>query len=148
MNLKELEGIYKTACEAKGYVGNKGQSKVWFQTLGHLEEADLAQAVTRYFEANASFPMPAELKPLAEQARRARVNTGLGWIVTSICPECGSRYTGVYKTQERPVKTCRSPYSRVNGKFVMLGENEVCGAMLNILEDRREEMIKNMGGQA
>lgn len=142
MNLKQMQGIYRMACEGKGYKGNEGQAKVWMLTMGNLEEEDLAQALLWYWADNTAFPMPAELKTLAEKARRQRTASGLGWIVTYECMDCHLTYTSVHKNELRPPKVCRSPYRKENGKLMWMDKGEMCGGILNIIDDRREVMVK------
>ena len=109
MTPKQLEAIYRTACAGKGYEGSKAQCKVWEQTIGWCEEADLSQALIWYFQANTTFPMPAELKPLSERARVARVskNTGPKDEVRWRCPDCGVTMTGFIDPQDRYTRVCR-----------------------------------------
>jgi hypothetical protein len=87
MTDKELKGIYVVACQAKGFEGNEGQYKMWKKLLGWCERVDLESALEMWFSSNISFPMPAELKPLSEQARRARAAKALG-PETYTCWEC------------------------------------------------------------
>jgi hypothetical protein len=70
---KQLRTIYQTACDGKSFEPNEGQFKVWKQVLGWAEEKDLARALIFWFTDQTGFPMPADLKPLIEQARRERI---------------------------------------------------------------------------
>ena len=144
MNLKQMQGIYRMACEGKGYKGNEAQLKLWFLTMGGFEEADVAQGLIWYWETNTAFPMPAELKILAEKARRGRQSSALGWIVRYQCPQCGVTMTSVRKTEEWSPRACNSRYGPI-GSRIMLPPDEVCGAILDVLEDRREVMEKRTG---
>lgn len=87
----QLRKIYRRACDGKGFEPNEGQFKLWKQTLGWCEEEDLAQGLVWYFEANTSFPMPAELKPLSERARRERIAKNSGPAIQTVwqCEDCG-----------------------------------------------------------
>ena len=144
MTKRELEQVYKLACDGKGFKPNDGQFKIWQLTLGNLEELDLQQALVWYWADNTNFPMPAELKTLAERSRRARASQTLGWIVRYQCPVCGMTMTSNPHTENRPPRTCNSCYGPI-GSGIMLEEGEVCGAILDVLEDRREEMVKPDG---
>ena len=92
MTTKELTGIYRVACQAKGYDGNEGQFKIWKQILGWCERIDLEKALETYFAGNTAFPMPAELKPLAERARRERMArlSQKEMLAMWRCPDCGA----------------------------------------------------------
>jgi hypothetical protein len=92
----QLRNLYKTACAGKNYEPTDGQFKVWKQTLGWCEEKHLAQALVWWFESNQNFPMPADLKPLAEKCRRQneRNLTIKQDLVRWHCPECGIFATG------------------------------------------------------
>lgn len=73
MTEKELRKIYQSACDAKGFEPSAGQFKIWKLTLAWSEESDLEAAVADWFAVNPAFPMPAELRPLIEAARRERI---------------------------------------------------------------------------
>ena len=150
MTKDQMTDLYKTACAGKGFKPNDPQLKLWQSTMGYLEHADLAQAIVWFFEANTGFPMPAELKPLAEKSRHQRTASGLGWIVTYECPDCHLTFVSVHKDEQRPPKTCRAPYRNVNGKLTWLKQEDgwICGGILNIIEDRREVMVKPDQGAA
>jgi hypothetical protein len=96
MMTKELEGIYRVACQAKGYEGNDGQFKIWKQTLGWCERPDLEKALEVWFSSSTAFPMPADLKPLSEQARRARAArlAQKEMLVMWHCLDCGVGLSG------------------------------------------------------
>ena len=121
----QLKELYRTACHGKGFEPNDGQFKVWKQTLGWCEEADLAQALVWYFSDNAAFPMPAELKTLSERARRERVSRAaqktelVGWF----CPECGVHLSGFLDPSDHAPRACKGvPRTGPTG--------EVCGAIM------------------
>lgn len=103
MTNNEMKEIYETACRGKGYEPNDGQFKIWKQVLGWCEAQDLARALIQWFTDNASFPMPAELKPLSEQARRERVarsSVKLDYVVYQ-CPVCMGTRSGWPEDPER-----------------------------------------------
>lgn len=108
MTTKELEKIYKLACDGKGYEPNDGQFKIWKQTLGWSEECDLSQALTWWFADNTDFPMPALLKPLLEKARLARVAraTGQKDLVRWHCPDCGIYRSGFISPNDQFSRRC------------------------------------------
>jgi hypothetical protein len=132
----QLRKIYIMVCDGKGYEANDGQFKVWKQTLGWCEEVDLAQAVLWWMADNATFPMPAELKPLVERAKRARlakasVKTGL---VRFYCPDCGIYTCGFLAMDDNRQRICRGN-ARIEAKRVSLVD--VCGGVMNIVHDDR-----------
>lgn len=94
MTPKQLESLYKLVCDGKGFAPNDGQFKIWKQTLGFYEEKDVSQAITSFFQRNSTFPMPAELRPLIESARRQRIaKAGQPSVYTLWrCMECGYRF--------------------------------------------------------
>ena len=108
MTEKELRNLYQTACDGKGYIGNEGQFKVWKQTLGWCEERDLAKALVAYFQDNTGFPMPAELKTLAESARRARITaaSAIKELVRWRCPDCGIYRSGFLEPADHEPRIC------------------------------------------
>ena len=150
MTEKELRIVYASACSGKGFEPNDGQFKVWKQTLGWCDERDLAQALIWFYEEDTTFPMPAELKPLAERARRERaarseVRRGL---VMWKCPVCAWKMAGFLTLEDRALRFCRSSWGpslpvdapRVNGtrpERKQLGQGVTCGTQLDILHDER-----------
>lgn len=93
MTKTELEKLYRMACDGKGYQPDDGQFKVWKLTLMWAEEKDLAQALVWFFQTEQGFPMPAQLKTLAEKARRERLARAVGdeTYTVYVCAECGTR---------------------------------------------------------
>jgi hypothetical protein len=86
-----------------------------------------------FYEEETTFPMPAELKPLAERARRERtarseIRRGL---VMWKCPVCAWTMSGHLTLEDRAPRFCRS-----TGRPQM-GEGVMCGASLVILHDER-----------
>ena len=90
MKANEVERIYQDCCRAKGYKPNDAQCAIWRQTMGWAEAADLEQAIVYWFADNGTFPMPYEIKPLIERARRERVKSMNGEKVFArfVCPDC------------------------------------------------------------
>ena len=93
MTDKDLKAVYESACDTKGFEGNAGQFKMWKQVLGWCERVDLQKALETYFAGNAGFPMPADLKPLAERARSERAARASGPEIYTVweCAECKTR---------------------------------------------------------
>ena len=146
MTGSELKELYQAACDGKGFEGNAGQFKIWQQTLGWCQQADLAQALIWYFQENTAFPMPAELKTLSERARRERLTKSQNeWYVHYRCPICRATITKIHTSEERPPRTCNSPYGAYAGpgkKREMLQHGDVCGGILVIEEDRKLERVR------
>lgn len=117
MTSKELEKLYAQTCAVKGFEPNTGQFKVWKQTLGWIEERDLAEALTGWFATQIAFPMPAELKPLAMSAKRKRELEAERPRQLTIwqCPTCGSTQSGFITADDDKPRYCRSPFT---GRFV------------------------------
>ena len=135
MTTAQLKKLYQTACDGKGFEGNAGQFKVWQQTLGWCEETDLAQALVWYFQENTSFPMPADLKPLSERARRARTssNTGPKDEVRWQCPDCGVIMTGFIDRADNRTRICRAT-PRNGPQHDAAGNSIPCGAAMNEIQ--------------
>jgi hypothetical protein len=150
MTEPELRKLYVMVCDGKGYQANDGQFKVWKQTLGWCEEPDLAQGILWWMADNAAFPMPAELKPLAERAKRERLaRAGVKrYLVMWQCRVCGHSRTGFLTMEERGARYCSSHWGpllaldapRVNGQRperVQLPTGSVCGHEMTIVNDDR-----------
>lgn len=138
MTDNQLKEIYRTACYGKGFEPNDGQFKVWKQTLGWCEEADLAQALVWYFQENTSFPMPAELKPLSERARRGRTakTTGPKDEVRWRCPDCYVTMTGSIDPSDDRPRICRG-LPRNRPQCDPQGNPIPCGAVMDEIERTR-----------
>ena len=134
MKTSELEEIYVTACRGKGYEPNDGQFKIWKQTLGWCEQADLAQALVWWFTENSEFPMPAELKRLSEKSRRDREAKAavLHDLITYQCPVCRVTRSGWPADPERQ-RYCMNVAKDGDGR---------CGAILQIVHLSAQEMVK------
>jgi hypothetical protein len=140
MTDKQLRGIYGMACSGKGYDPNEGQFKLWKQLLGWHEEADLAQALLWYFEQNTTFPMPAELKTLAGQAKRAREGNRSvkKYLVMYQCPLCLMTASEWLPMGENPMRICNSIYTLdKDEKRIGLPANDRCPSDLSIGIDER-----------
>lgn len=108
MTDKQLRVLYQTACDGKGFQPNDGQYKIWKQTLGWAEEADLARALMYYFEENTDFPMPAQLKHLIERSRRERLTASEQPCETVEygCPECHAPFSVVVGVGDARPRLC------------------------------------------
>lgn len=146
MTKTQLEELYKVSCAGKGFKPTDGQFKVWTLTLLHLEHADLSQALVWYFSENTNFPMPAELKQLAEKSRRQRLAAKDNrQRVTFVCPVCRMRVVGFYAPGEDTTVTCRSsdgPWTPGKGCAKLppcadRTQQPICGAILEIESDER-----------
>jgi len=91
----ELRDRYNRCCDAKAYAPNKGQLDEWRVQLGHLEPADLDRAIDEWFENNAQFPAPSNLRVLAVKYQRTRQVKAHGPEELSCheCTTCGTRIT-------------------------------------------------------
>jgi hypothetical protein len=153
MTTKELEGIYATACQAKGFEPNDGQFRIWRQTLGWVDRADLEQALIWYFSENTNFPMPSELKTLAGRAQQARVarTSEARFLVVWLCPVCGFRQSGFLAQNADARRYCPSHWGpllpidapRVEGKRperIQLTKGTICGHDLQVVTDERNSV--------
>ena len=108
MTKNELEKIYQMACETKGFEPTDGQFIIWKQTLGWCDPRDLEKAIIAWYRDNETFPMPALLKPLAEEARRKRIlpTTGYEYTTAYRCPRCGATCCGFTPAHEQRCERC------------------------------------------
>lgn len=143
MNDNQLKEIYRDACYAKNFEPSDGQFRVWKQTLGWIERIDLEEALVEWYKNETGFPMPAELKPLAMQAKQCRENRNAQVLdyVHWKCRVCGAGMTGYIPPSDREPRTCRSPYLplRKEKRNRSLQCNEMCGAIMNETERRMAE---------
>jgi hypothetical protein len=131
MTDKQLQKIYQTACAGKNYEPSDGQFKVWKQTLGWIEEEDLAQALVDWFSNNSTFPMPAELKPLAMHAKDQRIaRTSIKkYLVRWQCRECKITQCGWIPESDHEPRICRGiPQEAREG---------ICNGYMDIIHDER-----------
>lgn len=134
MTSKELEKLYAQTCAVKGFEPNSGQFKVWKQTLGWIEERDLAEALTDWFATQIAFPMPAELKPLAMSAKHKRELEAERPRQLTIwqCPACGATQSGYITADDGRPRCCQSPFTGAwkDGKRVQFPPGEYCNQQL------------------
>jgi hypothetical protein len=147
MTKTDLKELYQVACDGKGRKADDGQLRVWVLTLLHLDKADLSQALVWYFTENSDFPMPAQLKPLAERARRNRFTAGnqkgrVAWM----CPTCKTRTVGFLAPGAETLRTCHSSYGPCDPVRKIYspslpcdanGQAQLCGAILDVESDVR-----------
>lgn len=113
----KLKEIYTMACDTKGYEINPGQAKEWKVQLGFYEASDLETAVRKWYEKNSEFPMPAQLRPLADAERRIRITPKSGYEYTTgyRCPKCW-----VTVTSFQPAKELKCPRCWQNELYVVM----------------------------
>lgn len=132
----ELKELYRTACAGKGFEPNDGQFKVWKQTLGWIDEQDLAQALGRWFTENHALPMPADLKPLAMENKQRRTTSASQPLdlVRWRCPDCKKTMSGFIPHYDEGYRRCRGIPR--DGKYDQNHQGErVCGAQM-VMESR------------
>jgi len=108
MTDQKMKELYAFACDQKGFDPNDGQFKMWKQTLGWCDSGDLEKAIVAWYEENETFPMPALLKPLAEQARRKRTAPTTRYEFTTAyrCPRCNETCVGFTPAHEQRCERC------------------------------------------
>jgi|ERR1017187_1560679 hypothetical protein len=142
MTDNELKVIYRDACSGKGFEPSDGQFKVWKQTLGWIEKQDLEAALTAWYGSETSFPMPAELKPLAMQAKQCRETQAAQPVdyVRRLCPVCGHSTTGYSPPSDREPRICQTSYTplslRHKGAPSSLPSGEHCDGIMEEVERR------------
>ena len=140
----QLRKLYETACNGKGFEPNDGQFKVWKQTLGWIEEQDLAQAIVEWFGDNDTFPMPSNLKPLAigNKQRRATQAAQPLDLVRWYCPDCGIYVSGFIPLDEHYPCRCQGVPKDQRTDKNAVGQI-VCGALME--EIHREPSYPSPG---
>ena len=152
MRPSEIEAIYNDACRIASNrpVPEAAQLKIWRQIMGGFDAEDLRGGLGIWWLTEKFLPMPAELKPLAERARRERtarseIRRGL---VMWKCRVCAWTMSGHLTLEDRALRFCRSSWGpllpvdapRINGmrpERKQLGQGVMCGAQLDILHDER-----------
>ena len=104
----ELKELYTLACDTKGYDPDPGQFRTWKSTLGWSDARDLEKAIAEHYTTNINLPMPAELKPLIESARRKRMlpTTGYEYLTGYRCPRCKTAMTSFSEAKEERCANC------------------------------------------
>ena len=131
MRENQLRVLYETACAGKGFEPNDGQFKIWKQTLGWIEERDLAQALVEWFMDNQGFPMPADLKPLAmanKRRREASLAAPLD-LVRWRCPDCHITQCGFIAPEDNAPRRCRG-IPRSGQYDINYQGARICGALM------------------
>jgi hypothetical protein len=150
MKETELRKAYVRACQTKGFEPSEGQFKTWKSTMLFFEAVDLEHAIDMWFEKETNLPMPAELKPVIERARRIRTEkTGAKtYLVAFECPVCGATQSSLLAMEDRGLRYCRGKFGpllpvdapRANGQRqqrAQLGDGVTCGAEMRIKVDDR-----------
>ena len=129
MTENQLKKAYTRACQTRGYEPSEGQFKTWKQTLMFFEAEDIERAIDFWYQDNTSLPMPAEMKPQIERARRARTSRVQNQpdFVAWQCPACGMGRTGWPVDPDVP-RYCQRP----------TGASQICGQRMLIV--RRESV--------
>jgi hypothetical protein len=125
----QLRKLYTEACHTKGFEPSDGQFKTWKATLGWIEEQDLSKALFYWFGNQTTFPMPAELKPLAARSKRERESRKDLVLVTSVCALCHRMFTGFHAADDDTQRYCYGPDPQErrdhNNKVMICGGNLV-----------------------
>jgi hypothetical protein len=108
---KELREIYADACAAKGYDTDGAQYKTWKEPLLWCDKRDVETALARWWETETQLPMPSQLKPLVDMARKARIarSTQEQWLVGWRCPSPDHYFSmcGFVADSDRRTRYCR-----------------------------------------
>jgi len=142
MKSNEMNEVYEFACHAKGFTPDEAQVVNWRKTMGWIERIDLEAAITEWYTEETRFPMPAELKPLAMQAKQRRETQAAQPVdyVRRRCPVCGNCTTGYNPPSDREPRICQTSYTplslRHRGAPGSLPSGEHCGAILEEVERR------------
>jgi hypothetical protein len=132
-----METIYDEACRAASNrpVPEQAQLKIWRQVMCGFDPADLRGGLAIWWRTEQYLPMPAQLKPLAEQARRARIakNTGPKDEVLWQCPDCGVTMTGFIDPADDRPRICRGT-ARNGPQHDAAGNSIPCGAVMNEIQ--------------
>lgn len=150
MTEKDLRKAYVRACQTKGFEPSEGQFKTWKQTMMFFDAADIERGIDLWYQQETALPMPAELRPFIERARRMRTNQSSEqrFLVVWICRTCGHRRSGFLTMDDRGARFCSSKWGpllpidapRINGQRperVQFADGQTCGAELEIVTDDR-----------
>ena len=134
MRPQELRDLYTRCCDAKNYLPNKGQLNEWNQQLGHMDLADLTCAIDEWFDNNAKFPMPSDLRPLAlrYQALRTKRIDPTRRLVRWQCESCEATICGFPSANTNLDQHCQK---RVNGRATQDGFPICAGRMKVIYQE-------------
>jgi hypothetical protein len=144
MKPSEMDAIYTEACRAASNrpVPEPAQLKIWKQVMGGFDAKDIRGGLEIWWKTQIFLPMPSELKPLAEQARRESIaktsnrTDHAAWE----CPVCGNTIGGFVTTDDHAPRVCHSPYSPRGVKPRSLPAGVVCGSIMEEVsrEDTRQ----------
>ena len=123
MKPNEMRAIYEEACCASSnrQLPEEAQLKIWQQQMGGFDAGDLRAGIAVWWQTEKYLPMPAELKPLAEAARRKRLalSSSEKFLVRWKCPDCSRTQSGIISTKymDTPARYCSGPKleSRMEG---------------------------------
>lgn len=141
MTKSELKPLYTDACIRARCAPNASELAVWYSQLGEADIRDLKAAIDAHFAKSQWMPKEGELKPLVEQARRARcsASTGRTTYARFRCPDCGTVTGGFVEALDFRVRRCRGiPRDRATG-------SRICGGRMD--EIFREENFRTGNGQ-
>jgi hypothetical protein len=139
MTKKEMSEIYEHACRSASNrpVPDPAQLAVWMHVLGFFDAADVRGALARWWASTATdergevlskwLPAPAELKPLAmnaRQARAARTSARIELVVWR-CLDCGRARCGFIPPQDQMPRRCHAFPQRANFR-----RGEICGSAM------------------
>ncbi len=133
MKPSEMKTIYQESCRtaANRPVPDEAQEKIWRQIMIGFDPADLRGGLAIWWQTEKYLPMPAELKPLAERARRERMAKAqekqdlVGWT----CPECGIHASGFISPTDHEPRVCRG-VAKGSPQLDEWGRPIPCGAIL------------------
>jgi hypothetical protein len=110
MKPSEIKQIYVDACRAANGrpLPDSAQQKVWYQVLGSFDVRDVEQALVQWWQAESWLPSPADLKPLAESARRQSAARALGHQETIFynCPKCRAPFAASVECGDTRPRLC------------------------------------------
>lgn len=109
MKPRELQEIYEDACRTASNrpAPEPAQLVVWKQMFGMLDAKDLRGGLALWWRTNVFVPMPAELKPFVEQARRAQAAQNREEEYSEWeCSNCLTRYSS-FRKGFTPSRSCQ-----------------------------------------
>lgn len=147
MTPNEMRDVYIAACDVKGYEVNDGQLALWKRIMGHLEKRDLMLGLDSWYAHETNFPMPVELKPLAELARRIRINriSEAKELVRWKCTDCGIYRSGFISPEDQAERRCQGipKDGRTDTDFRGV---RICGAVMSEIFREPQLIFKNARG--
>ena len=134
MKPSEMHTIYGEACRmaANRPVPDQAQEKLWYRLMSGFDGDDVREGLVLWYKAESFLPMPADLKPLSEQARRERITKSAIKTVLArwSCPDCGIPRSGWIPLDDHASRRCQGIPTDKRTDTNRFGQR-ICGALMS-----------------